>query len=183
LGITIVYGHDNIIRGNDVSQDDKYHNPNNVSLGIGVGGSFNNISYNNVHDNDIGIELGGNRNEVYRNNIKNNYVKGMIVSNPSHGRVIQNNFINNQRDVRIWMFGVPLSYVSQLTFDGNYWDRARILPHPIGGLYWLDSWLMAWFIGVLFGTKILDMLEEYYSNFVRFDWHPAKEPYDIPGMS
>jgi parallel beta-helix repeat protein len=183
LGITVLYGHDNIVIGNDVSQDDKYHDPNNSGLGIGIEGSFNNISYNNVHDNGIGIELGGFRNEVYRNTVKENYQWGLFVANSSYGRVIQNNFINNQRDVRIWMFGVPLSYVLQLTFDGNYWDRARILPHPIGGFYcfFIDS--ISMLLGEIFGEfalKIVNMLLEYYSNFVRFDWHPAQEPYNIP---
>jgi parallel beta-helix repeat protein len=88
LGITVLYGHDNIVIGNDVSQDGKYHDPNNSGLGIGVTGSFNNISYNNVHDNGIGIELGGFRNEVYRNTVKENYQWGLFVANPSYGRVI-----------------------------------------------------------------------------------------------
>ena len=44
LGITIVYGHDNIVRGNDVSQDENYRDSNITSVGIGVDGSFNNVS-------------------------------------------------------------------------------------------------------------------------------------------
>jgi hypothetical protein len=81
------------------------------------------------------------------------------------------------------MFGVPLSYALQLTFDGNYWDGARILPRPIGGFYCLFFDSIAMLLGDIFGielgVKIVDMLLEYYSNFVRFDWHPAKTPYDI----
>jgi parallel beta-helix repeat protein len=185
LGITIVYGHDNIVRGNDVSQDEKYRDPEGFGVGIGVWGSFNNISYNNVHDNCFGIHLSGTRNMVYRNTIKNNFVKGMYVISLSYGNVIQNNFINNQKNVRIWMFGVPFSYVSQLTFDGNYWENARALPYPIGGLYWYTPETFLYLLGYLFGLelggKIGGMWLDYYSNFVRFDWHPAKEPYDIPG--
>jgi parallel beta-helix repeat protein len=186
-GIGIANGHHNIVIGNDVSQDEKYHNPDSYGggVGIGVGGSFNNISYNNVNNNGVGILLEGTRNEVYRNTVKDNYQWGLFVANPSYGRVIQNNFINNQKDARIWMFGVPLSYILQLTFDGNYWDRARILPHPIGGFYCLFFDSIAMLLGDIFGielgVKIVDMLLDYYLNFVRFDWHPAQEPYDIGG--
>ena len=182
-----MYGHDNIVRGNDVSQDERYRNPDIVGVGIGVGGSFNNVSYNNVHDNYMGIHLGGNGNVIYRNTITNNYNTGTHVIDPSSTNVIQNNFINNQKNVRIWMFGVPLSYVSQLTFKGNYWEKAWTLPYLISGFYCYNIEFRLYLIGSLFGDeiggKINNILLEYYSNFVRFDWHPAQEPYDIPGMN
>jgi parallel beta-helix repeat protein len=46
-------------------------------------------------------------------------------------------------------------------WNQNYWGRPRLLPKPI------------------FGIK-----DEYqvYPGFFEFDWHPAQEPYDIPGM-
>ncbi|VVB60495.1 Right handed beta helix region [uncultured archaeon] len=187
LGITIVNGHHNVVIGNDVSQDERYRNPDIVGLGIGVEGSFNNISYNNVHDNYMGIHLGGNGNVIYRNTITNNYNTGTHVINPSSTNVIQNNFVDNQKNVRIWMFGVPRSFVSQLTFNENYWGSARTFPYPIGGFYCYNIELIGYLLGLLFGQelaiKIINMLVEYYPNFVRFDWHPAQEPYDIPGVS
>ena len=149
--------------------------------------SFNNISYNNVHDNGIGIELvESNRNNVYRNTIKGNYLFGMLVINPSFDRIIQNNFINNHRDVRIWRYIYFQSYIAYrplpVKFDGNYWDKARIFPHPIGGLFALNLGITAMVWYMLFGEKGEGILLDYYSNFVRFDWHPAREPYDIPDV-
>jgi parallel beta-helix repeat protein len=178
-----MYGHDNIVRGNDVSQDERYHTPDIVSFGIDVWGSFNNVSYNNVHDNNRGIRLSGTGNVIYRNTITNNYHTGMYVIDPSSTNVIQNNFIDNQQDIRIWMFGVPLSYVSQLSFQENYWEKARTLPYPISGFYCYNIDIRLYLMGFLFGAelggKINTILLENYSNFVRFDFHPAQEPYTI----
>ena len=42
------------------------------------------------------------------------------------------------------------------SWNHNYWNRPRILPKPI------------------IGTIL------YYYPWINFDWHPAKEPYDIP---
>jgi parallel beta-helix repeat protein len=185
FGIDIYLGQNNIVIGNDISQDDKYHDPDNWGVGIYVFlSSFNNISYNNVHDNGFGIELvESNRNNVYRNTIKENYLDGMLVVNPSFDRIIQNNFINNHRDVRIWRYIYFQSYIAYLPlpaiFDRNYWDKARIFPHPIGGLFALNLGITALVWYMLFGEKGEGILLDYYSNFVRFDWHPAKEIYDI----
>jgi len=43
-------------------------------------------------------------------------------------------------------------------WDHNYWNRPRLLPK------------------LILGIKIID---EKKKIFAEFDWHPAKEPYDI----
>jgi len=52
---------------------------------------------------------------------------------------------------------VDASYDStgKIDWNHNYWNRPRILPKPV--------------IGIIF----------IYLPWVNFDWHPAKEPYDI----
>jgi len=52
------------------------------------------------------------------------------------------------------------------TFDENYWNKPRLLPKP------------------LIGRKDLVILEELHNFpiaflFMKFDFHPAQEPYDI----
>jgi hypothetical protein len=47
-------------------------------------------------------------------------------------------------------------------WDGNYWGRARLLPKIILGK---------------------NNHTDQYPTALNFDWHPAKEPYDISGTS
>lgn len=181
----IINGENNIVTGNNVSQDVNYRDPYYTgSSGIVVGGSFNNVSYNNIHDNSEGVHLSGNRNEIYRNTIKANYDNGMFVYNSFSDRVIQNNFINNRRNARIWRFVEPDQYTSILPviFDGNYWEEARTLPYPISGLFLYNSDLSVWVLAILFGLNGENWILEYFPSFIRFDWHPAQRPYDIPEM-
>jgi hypothetical protein len=49
---------------------------------------------------------------------------------------------------------------------GNFWDDwNKSFPRPI------------------FGEVELQRLNDRIIPWVQFDWHPAQEPYDIPGMS
>jgi len=117
----------------------------------------------------IGIEDSSNniikRNEISKNNI------GIFLSEnnniTSDNQIIQNNFFGNLR------FAVVFNEVGYLkesrgnTFDENYWNKPRLLPKP------------------LIGRKDLFKLEELYNFpiaflFMKFDFHPATEPYDIP---
>ena len=49
------------------------------------------------------------------------------------------------------------------TWNENYWERPRLLPK------------------LIFGKKMSS--EQLFPRWINIDWHPAKEPYDIPGMS
>ena len=69
----------------------------------------------------------------------------------------ENNFINNN--------GInAYFYTSFLDFwFRNYWDDWQLpLPRPI------------------YGEVRLERLNDSIIPWVQFDWHPAKEPYDIP---
>ena len=105
------------------------------------------------------------RNEISKNNIGISLSENNNIT--SDNQIIQNNFFGNLR------FDVVFNEVGYLkesrgnTFDENYWNKPRLLPKP------------------LIGRKDLFILEELYNFpiaflFIKFDFHPAKEPYDIP---
>jgi parallel beta-helix repeat protein len=186
-----VYGHDNIIIGNDVSQNNNNSQDQEYNPGIIVSGSNNNISYNTIHDNSVGIYFTAtNRTEIYRNTIKGNFDFGIFCINPSSDNIRQNNFLDNKKSAHILRFITegrfdPTIHLPILPaiFEGNYWDKSRILPYPIGGLFMVSVFVRLYVWGRLFGVETELKLFYNYSNFVRFDWHPAQEPYDIPEMS
>jgi parallel beta-helix repeat protein len=181
-----VYGNNNLIMGNDIFST---NNSQNIEYGYGIiiAGSFNNISYNTIHENRIGIALDAtNRTEIYRNTIKGNSDLGIEVFNPSSDIIRQNNFLENQKNVRIWRIITegrfsPTIYlpIVPAIFEGNYWGKSRILPYPIGGLFVIDLFVRFYIWARLFGVGNELKLFDEYSNFVRFDWHPAQEPYSI----
>jgi parallel beta-helix repeat protein len=181
-----VYGHDNIIIGNDVSQDNNSEHQGYYP-GIIVSGSFNNISYNTIHDNSVGIYLTAtNRTEIYRNSLKGNFDFGIFCENPSADTFRQNNFLDNRKNVRILRYITegrfnPTIHLPILPaiFEGNYWEKSRILPYPIGGLFAGSLFIRMYLWTRLFGAGTELKLIYEYSNFLRFDWHPAQEPYII----
>ncbi len=186
IGI-VVYGHDNIIIGNDVSQNTNNSQGQEYYPGIMVSGSHNNISYNTIHDNSVGIYFTAtNTTEIYRNTIKGNFDFGIFCINPSSDTIKQNNFLDNKKSAHILRFITegrfdPTIHLPILPaiFEGNYWDKSRILPYPIGGLFMVSVFIRLYLWGRLFGFETGLKLFYNYSNFVQFDWHPVQEPYDI----
>ena len=61
-----------------------------------------------------------------------------------------NNFINNSMNACF----VQLSLFNR--WDGNYWNEPKVYPYPIFGS-----------LGLIFPP------------WINFDWHPAKEPYNL----
>ena len=53
-----------------------------------------------------------------------------------------------------------LSPNSKNIWDGNYWEKARILPKLIFGTYHFEN-------------------NRIWLHWFNVDWHPATEPYDI----
>jgi len=74
---------------------------------------------------------------------------GIILFNSLSNLIIENNFIDNYKGY-VFDFSCKSN-----TFNGNYWDRARVFP------------------------KILFGIGRFIIPSIAFDWHPAKEPYDI----
>jgi len=104
----------------------------------------------------MGINLlGANNNTIQNNVIKQNKKIGINLFWSSDNQIEKNNFISNRFEA---YFDTPNIYISCYNrWSGNYWNRPRILPKPIFGRMGVLPW-------------------------VNFDWHPAREPYDIGGV-
>ena len=114
------------------------------------------ISNNIIINNNIGIEINyDTHNSVcIGNHISKNRVG--LITNPVNTVVKRNNFIENEKSA-IQYFNSR--YGENTIFDGNYWDKPRTYPYPIPRRIGLIIFMWPW--------------------FPLWDWHPAKEPYDI----
>jgi hypothetical protein len=147
------------------------NNITNNTWGINLTSSWipcenNNISQNNINGNTHGIfmfaEFKGNsigRNSIFRNNIMNNkegiYIGRVIGGMANYNTIYQNNFMGNNQ-------AVNLENSFRNHWVGNYWGDAKQLPHPIIGKLLIWKFSFPWIV---------------------FDWRPAQEPYDIPGIN
>ena len=111
---------------------------------------------------------------ISKNNITFNYFIGLDLYVSYDNFIIRNNFIENGKKRISGFLGdltdnvhflyVIFSYKKPYNniWDGNFWGRGRILPKPVFGEYRI-------FKDYIFSIP-----------WVEFDWHPAREPYDIP---
>lgn len=119
---------------------------------------------NSIHTNNIklggwvGIDLNGaNTNTIKRNNIIENSRYGLRIRWSKYNVVTENNFIQNYEQAFL------LS--SQRTaINNNYWDdwNNLFLPRPI--------------------NCTINLIYMLFISWFKFDWHPAKEPYDIQNI-
>ena len=141
-----------------------HHNSiyDNSRYGIEVwnGKSIVNIHDNNIFDNgrgrlwDGGIHLQDCMHTVTINNnsIASNNPNGIYLFRSSGNTIIKNNFINNTCNA---FFKLQSSFFNR--WNRNYWD---------------DWWG--------FGPKLVKgQIGKLLIPWFNFDWHPAKEPYDI----
>jgi parallel beta-helix repeat protein len=128
-GIILLYSQENTIYGNTITSNE---------IGIDISESHHNyVSGNRVRQNEFGILLGelwlppagSDENEISRNLITSNTC-GMFLFFSDQNRISKNNFLQNT----IHAINDE-SYHSN--WNGNYWDRPRILPKLIlGGCDW-----------------------------------------------
>jgi len=168
---------------------------NAISVGIGLDGGCcnNNISNNNIIYTDCGIALNSlcENNVVYGNIIRfqtigisasgswYNTIKrntfsdldfGLGCAMVAYNHIDQNNFLNNKIDVSLYVekfLWTPFFSINY--FDNNYWGRIHLFPKLIIS------------VGLMFFSPYLYFPFLPYP-VINIDWHPAKEPYDIPGM-
>lgn len=156
-GIYVTGGENNIIQGNVFSQ---------TGAGIIVAMSkSNNISYNMISQGSAGVLIIGSYNTMlYRNNITDNENIGVYTILTSSDKILQNNFIRNDKSavscqlflLKIQLFKKELNFpIRRNVWNENYWDAPRPLPYKIPGCFKFKF---------------------------QVDWHPAQEPYNIPGM-
>jgi len=186
-GINIIYSEYTTISGNIITCNTSdswigiyiYEGKNNnISRNIiknFIGGIVfvysNNYSiYGNTLINNIGAinPAGFSINDVISlNNISGN-LYGIYALNCFNYKIIKNNFLGNLRNAgfgyylfELFVFGFKYKSIrdirSTIKWDGNYWDRPRLLPKPI--------------LGELPPYGII--------RWVQFDLNPAQEPYDI----
>ena len=154
-GISFFSGSNNTIADNHVA-----HNEQAILL---MGGRDNNISGNTVTENGYGIWiLSAYRTTIYRNNITYNSNIGIITFITSADRILQNNFMGNNKSAI--SYDSPLSRLRMLTrqfhiplrrnvWRQNYWDEPRTLPYVIPGVF--------------------------LKHTLQIDWRPALKPYVI----
>jgi parallel beta-helix repeat protein len=178
-GIMLNEGQNNLITRNTITENHGLEEQDYSGFGIEVSGAFNNISYNNVSNNNgFGIIIGDTyKTIVYRNNIENNGLYGLGIACGSFDRIIQNNFIGNRRQavydqqIKIFFLTHKGHYpILPCIWKENYWNKPRLLPYIIPGSIGYTG-LISW----SFYAKY-DIIP---TNFIRFDLHPAQEPYDL----
>ena len=146
---------------------------NNSDMGIDTFGSENIISGNIVKNNKgTGLYfIDSSKNNISDNEISNNYI-GIILTWSRENDQNRDNFIlrNNLRNNT----NVNAGFAEHKGLNGkniwknNYWGKPRIFPKPILGLkqtrfYYPTPFGLLWF----------------FIPWLRFDWHPARQPYNI----
>ena len=118
--------------------------------GVTIGdGSNNNIINENIIASCIegGIRIYNSSNTIItKNRITSNFPFGIRLMHGTKNTTIQKNMFENNTITAFFTF------CGKSRWDGNYWDRPRLLPKPLFGM-----------------GSLLPRVE--------FDWHPAKEPY------
>jgi len=164
FGIFMAFGKNNNITKN-IIKDCFY------GIDLGFYSNNNSITWNNLINNTCGITTGFFCiNDIISYNNISYSDNGIIAFNCFNYKITNNNFIKNFVNTRVGYlligvlsFGFEFKSLrdirSTIKWDGNYWNRPRLLPKPIFGR--ISSINIPWF---------------------QFDWHPAQEPYDIPSI-
>jgi parallel beta-helix repeat protein len=174
-------------------------NNNNSAIQI-ILSNKNNIIKNNISYNYYGVDIRwSNENNIYKNNIINNeqglFLKAgsyNVIFDPNNkntliiqysstsNNIIMNNFIDNKVNARnskdiILLHNFYLNFWNN-HWENNFWDDwTGFKPYTIHSTIEL---------ALIFGNGIYQIeLGTYYFLFLlmfaNFDWHPAKEPYNI----
>lgn len=135
----------------------------NTNYGIFVSQSNAKIFNNNIYNNGVGGLLDGgivlqdciNSITIQNNNIETNNQYGLYLLRSSVNSVTKNNFIHNKCN----------AYFLQLSLFNHWFEN-----------YWTD-WMRI-------GPKLIKgKFGESFIPWINFDWHPAQEPFDIPGIA
>jgi parallel beta-helix repeat protein len=151
-------------------------------------GQNNYYTQNCIKNNSIGISCEGYYPQIIeRNNIEDNEKGIMLLIWSGQNKIRQNNFFNNTIDSTIYMtaYGIPYHpwevfsaliyfvWFFNSTWDGNYWDEWKISkPKPIVGIFRL-------ILEIPWGIENTLMIPLGRYPYIKFDRHPAQEPYDI----
>ncbi|MBN2603733.1 MAG: right-handed parallel beta-helix repeat-containing protein [Candidatus Thermoplasmatota archaeon] len=139
-----------------------------------INSSNNNISGNIVSGNfNFGISIFLLYNSIVSgNSITYNLGTGLELQHSYDTVIVRNNFIKNGQKTSAFLLGDladnAMFHYSMFperpynnSWDKNFWNRGRILPKPIFGMY--SS-----------ATRL-----PIFLPWITFDWHPTLKPYDI----
>jgi len=163
-----------------------------VGGGIEYFNSNLNISTNIISDCNTGIDYGGfaigymSRFDVRRSQIFNNEIRDCnigvrltIYSFIDTPKITRNNFINNSLNIDFYQI-FPIRYnrpLNRIVYNNFYNDWTGIGPEGFKGI------ALIFVIPYISLYPIFIGLIPIETSWFIFDWHPAREPYDIPGMS
>jgi parallel beta-helix repeat protein len=184
IGIYIQECHWNTIRGNTIV--------NFTAMEIFFS-HYNVVSENILNGNkESGINSGGSCKNTYSRNVISNYEYGLNLQISQQNTITENNFINNSdqaSSIHIPLYSLILwidykqrfvrnasifSFIGRNQWEANYWsDWNSSSPRPIDRVFYFSS--------LIFLSRITG--KSYPIHLSQYDWHPAQEPYDIPGMS
>jgi parallel beta-helix repeat protein len=145
---------------------------NNEYYGILIDSTVNNtISRNRITNNWVGIVLdySSNDNVISENHIAGN-LEGLDIYYSKNCVIKRNNFINNDEGDGFFQCRA-FRDLPRCKWVENYWDEwPHACPKPVKGA--LSIFLIV-------------QIPFIYNTFTwyNFDWYPAKEPYNIPGMT
>jgi parallel beta-helix repeat protein len=125
------------------------------SISLGWSSDYNKISNNSLNDLLCICLLECYCNIISYNNILT-YGIGVLLANSSYNEIIFNNLIKDEQNNPTALNAIFFN--CQNLFNGNYWNRARLLPFPVLGKIKFKEISTLWF---------------------NFDRHPAHRPYEI----
>lgn len=154
-GLEVFYSNYNTIKNNTIDS---------TGAGILVFRSYNNIiESNKINNNTNGLYIEeANQNLIIGNLIQDNN-RGLFSSYSIKNIIENNNFIENDEQAKFTKL-LMKDFISPNYWNNNYWnDHNGLLIKPIPGVVYIPN----------------RHLIGFFLPWVEFDWHPAKEPYDI----
>ncbi len=148
----------------------------------------NDVTNNNISDYFSATQIWNSNENLFTQNYISDNLMGLYLYESHKNIITHNNFINNSFPLEFFdeiPFGLVKFFLKRLlsqhatfgssyfnNWNGNYWDDwSSVLPKPIKGIF--ERRTMSVFYGIIpipFPPTI---------PLWNFDWHPAKEPYDI----
>jgi len=160
-GIELYYSSYNKIIGNLIKGS-----PWNILLEHSCKNIIDNNLIENARQRGISISFMAHNNIISNNTIINSKYIGLQIE-ANGNKIIHNNFINNPDQCAFTVYN-PFFYpkFNYNKWDGNYWDNWIGLTKP----------LFIKFPKIIVGQFTRSRI---YIPAFSFDWHPAKEPYNI----
>jgi len=159
-----------VISGNNNFMYENIMNNSECGIELPINAKNNEIYENNIQSCDYGVTLSGAiNNNIHRNNIIDCIVGLYCFYYSYKNNIYENNFIGNEYPGywTIYLREIPFIF-SRNIWDRNYWGEPLLHPKFIKGYIMINY---RWYP---YDKKICPSF--------RIDWHPAKEPYDIPGL-